>query len=418
MFFFFFFQAEDGIRDGTVTGVQTCALPIWPARTPGLPRRAARGAGSATHRWWRSPGTWGEGEPPRWPCRVTSSTRVRRWSGAWSTGWCPRPNSTPPCRISWTASPAALRTARASASRRCTPRSTWTSPRPTRTRSRSWPRPASCPTRERGCGPSWKSASRPGAAAGCKRSRPSSGRPSHTEYLVQLLEQGCFVERFFDEVDPRLQDALCAEDALGVAGHEQDADIGLESADPVGDLLSLHARHHYVGQEQVDMLCALGRGIKGLVAVGRGYHVVAVTRENTAGHLAHGWFVLHHEHELASASLGSAWCIPRGGRSLVRHGQQHGDRGADPDLGVDTHVPSGLGDDPVDGRQAQAGSLALGLGAEEGLEGPVYDLGTHPGAVVAHLQRDVPAHAQIGVAGRIRLIHVYVGGLDGELPAT
>src|SRR5688572_32031401 len=28
-FFFFFFQAEDGIRDLTVTGVQTCALPIF-----------------------------------------------------------------------------------------------------------------------------------------------------------------------------------------------------------------------------------------------------------------------------------------------------------------------------------------------------------------------------------------------------
>src|SRR2546426_1379384 len=26
---FFFFQAEDGIRDYKVTGVQTCALPIW-----------------------------------------------------------------------------------------------------------------------------------------------------------------------------------------------------------------------------------------------------------------------------------------------------------------------------------------------------------------------------------------------------
>src|SRR5207237_1922759 len=25
----FFFQAEDGIRDSSVTGVQTCALPIW-----------------------------------------------------------------------------------------------------------------------------------------------------------------------------------------------------------------------------------------------------------------------------------------------------------------------------------------------------------------------------------------------------
>src|SRR5207237_3524934 len=28
--FFFFFQAEDGIRDSSVTGVQTCALPICP----------------------------------------------------------------------------------------------------------------------------------------------------------------------------------------------------------------------------------------------------------------------------------------------------------------------------------------------------------------------------------------------------
>src|SRR3989449_5101637 len=29
-YFFFFFQAEDGIRDVAVTGVQTCALPISP----------------------------------------------------------------------------------------------------------------------------------------------------------------------------------------------------------------------------------------------------------------------------------------------------------------------------------------------------------------------------------------------------
>src|SRR2546427_9365834 len=37
-FFFFFFQAEDGIRDLTVTGVQTCALPI----SGGFPRRSLR----------------------------------------------------------------------------------------------------------------------------------------------------------------------------------------------------------------------------------------------------------------------------------------------------------------------------------------------------------------------------------------
>src|SRR5438067_6787003 len=32
LFFFFFFQAEDGIRDRNVTGVQTCALPIYGGR--------------------------------------------------------------------------------------------------------------------------------------------------------------------------------------------------------------------------------------------------------------------------------------------------------------------------------------------------------------------------------------------------
>src|SRR5256885_3192880 len=32
---YFFFQAEDGIRDYKVTGVQTCALPISSRRLPG-----------------------------------------------------------------------------------------------------------------------------------------------------------------------------------------------------------------------------------------------------------------------------------------------------------------------------------------------------------------------------------------------
>src|SRR5256885_7354479 len=74
MLYFFFFQAEDGIRDYKVTGVQTCALPIYrlaerdrgrprlrrgldtrdpgpgPRGAPGCPAGAARsGRGRAAH---------------------------------------------------------------------------------------------------------------------------------------------------------------------------------------------------------------------------------------------------------------------------------------------------------------------------------------------------------------------------------
>src|SRR5690606_40088084 len=44
---FFFFQAEDGIRDFHVTGVQTCALPIFPPPAPGSLRIHVDGK-----QWW------------------------------------------------------------------------------------------------------------------------------------------------------------------------------------------------------------------------------------------------------------------------------------------------------------------------------------------------------------------------------
>src|SRR5690606_39346197 len=43
----FFFQAEDGIRDFHVTGVQTCALPISMAADPGFTPRDKRAAREA-----------------------------------------------------------------------------------------------------------------------------------------------------------------------------------------------------------------------------------------------------------------------------------------------------------------------------------------------------------------------------------
>src|SRR5437867_10409666 len=68
-FFFFFFQAEDGIRDRTVTGVQTCALPIFCVRHRAVSahadpvdrhRRWDRGRQQVLARDWR---------PSLWPTR-------------------------------------------------------------------------------------------------------------------------------------------------------------------------------------------------------------------------------------------------------------------------------------------------------------------------------------------------------------
>src|SRR5690625_7831638 len=58
----FFFQAEDGIRDGHVAGVQTCALPISSTLTPtrGSSGRTAD-AGSTSGAYW----TRGRGAPRR-----------------------------------------------------------------------------------------------------------------------------------------------------------------------------------------------------------------------------------------------------------------------------------------------------------------------------------------------------------------
>src|SRR2546426_8180275 len=45
--FFFFFQAEDGIRDYKVTGVQTCALPISSFAAPTTSRTSKPYTGAA-----------------------------------------------------------------------------------------------------------------------------------------------------------------------------------------------------------------------------------------------------------------------------------------------------------------------------------------------------------------------------------
>src|SRR6266487_5293843 len=75
MVFFFFFQAEDGIRDGRVTGVQTCALPI-------SARRGRRGKKSTSLQWGTDGHAPGSLDTAIWPQAWPGAARRVREPGA------------------------------------------------------------------------------------------------------------------------------------------------------------------------------------------------------------------------------------------------------------------------------------------------------------------------------------------------
>src|SRR2546428_8098443 len=88
--FFFFFQAEDGIRDLIVTGVQTCALPISPEEDPtwvrGRDDRCARRSGirHTVHRERDRSRLLRLDHPkrgtrPGWACASAKGTRTPTW---------------------------------------------------------------------------------------------------------------------------------------------------------------------------------------------------------------------------------------------------------------------------------------------------------------------------------------------------
>src|SRR6266699_4517811 len=60
----FFCQAEDGIRDADVTGVQTCALPILALSTSGRSKNVLAAVEVANALQMRSVGLTGEGASP------------------------------------------------------------------------------------------------------------------------------------------------------------------------------------------------------------------------------------------------------------------------------------------------------------------------------------------------------------------
>src|SRR5687767_16033902 len=84
MLMFFFFQAEDGIRDKLVTGVQTCALPISACAAPAPDGTRSHDAPSGRAAWDKSDcgsdSHWHPGARPRSEERRVGKECRSRWT--------------------------------------------------------------------------------------------------------------------------------------------------------------------------------------------------------------------------------------------------------------------------------------------------------------------------------------------------
>src|SRR5256885_8661631 len=94
----FFFQAEDGIRDYKVTGVQTCALPISlatgshdPLASPAMKRREFLGSAAvvAILPWRRLLAETGQSSEPAWRTFETTRSEERRVGKECRSRWSP-----------------------------------------------------------------------------------------------------------------------------------------------------------------------------------------------------------------------------------------------------------------------------------------------------------------------------------------
>src|SRR3712207_7982760 len=86
---FFFFQAEDGIRDIGVTGVQTCALPISSASVLIRGPSCSPGDGPARPAVPRGPAPGGRAEAGPHPGRRTGRSEERRVGKEGRSRWSP-----------------------------------------------------------------------------------------------------------------------------------------------------------------------------------------------------------------------------------------------------------------------------------------------------------------------------------------
>ena len=209
---------------------------------------------------------------------------------------------------------------------------------------------------------------------------------------------------------------------FGVAGDQDDLDLGVFPDHFSGQRRPVHLRHHHVRDQQVDRPGVAFQNLQRGLAVVRLEHLVTLVLERPADKGADRILVLDKQNNLGSGQVpGDGVFLGRlGGFNFfggIKRRKENIKSRALPFLAVDKDRAPGLGNNAVGGGQSEAGSLAHLLGGEERLEHLVEVLFGDPGAGIRDHDADVIVFLEAAAAQFRDVPGGDVLGGDGERPA-
>ena len=125
----------------------------------------------------------------------------------------------------------------------------------------------------------------------------------------KLLE----IERLLQEHKVLVLGEVLAEGVLGIAGDEDDLEVGALAAELLEQSRPVHLGHHHVAHHEIDLALVAGEDFERLGAGGGFEHVIAALAERAGGEAPDRVLVLDEQHGAAARSGPSA---SRDGRSI------------------------------------------------------------------------------------------------------
>ena len=202
-----------------------------------------------------------------------------------------------------------------------------------------------------------------------------------------------------------------------VPAAKKDADVLLHLLQGLDEFDAVLVGQDHVAENHVEFSVLPGEQVLGLLRVLRDAQRVPALDQGLAHEFAHVFLVLDQEDPFVLAvQVGHRHLrLELGFLLLLLRGKVDLERGAVSRFAVHVDPAAVLLNDAVDHRQAQAGSLARTLRAEERFENPLDGFGVHAGARVGDRETDEFPGPRLGYRLAVSLVDLHVFRADRKL---